>query len=90
MNTYPVYMQRGGVGVETKFGGSARRGGRDRKWFSRGEGEVGRNLRNPANDTAISRGVVGYGMGWVRGRSLVVARGVVVETVRGFRGGTGR
>jgi hypothetical protein len=51
---------------------------------------VGQKSRNLANDTAFSRGVVGYGVGWVCGWSLVAARGVVVEIGEGFRGGRGR
>jgi hypothetical protein len=53
--------------VWIKFGGSARGGGRDRRRFSRGEGEVGQKLKNPANDTAFSRGVVGNGVPQVHG-----------------------
>jgi hypothetical protein len=48
---------------------------------------VGRMSRNEA---AFSCGVVGYGVGWVWGRSLVVARVMVVEIGGGFQGGRGR
>jgi hypothetical protein len=79
--------QRGAVGVVTKLWARERWDGRDRRGFLGREGEIGRNDEERANDTALSRGVVGIGMRWVRGRHYGPGRGGVVEIEGGFVGG---
>jgi hypothetical protein len=73
-----------------EFGGKGTGGGGDRMGFCWGEGELGRKTRNPANDTAFSRGVVGIGMGWVHGRRLRRVRAGAMEIEGGFGARRGR
>jgi hypothetical protein len=76
----------GGVGAWVSFGDREGRGRRDRRGFIGGEGEGDRDVENRANDTAFSRGVVGYGVVWVRGCHLGTGRAGAVENEGHSRG----